>query len=152
MLTIVLQVAYFTRDELAKDPTLRPWLAQMCEFTGCTLAQPVDIKQIEIIGRDVRTHPTARQALIASTTIINNARFAQPYPLLTLVFSDINGTLLAQRRFMPREYLPRDIDISAGMTPDLPVQIELELADPGKAAVNYEFHAEADPRSTQSIL
>lgn len=145
MLLIVLQVAYFTRDELAKDPSLRPWLERMCEFAECTLAQPFDIQQIEIIGRDVRTHPTAHQALIASTTIINNARFTQPYPLLTLVFSDINGVLLAQRRFMPREYLSRDIDISAGMTPDLPIQIELELVDPGKAAVNYEFHAEADP-------
>jgi predicted Zn finger-like uncharacterized protein len=145
MLLIVLQVAYFTRDELAKDPMLRPWLEQMCEFADCTLAQAYDIQQIEIIGRDVRTHPTAHKALIASTTIINNARFAQPYPLLTLVFSDINGVLLAQRRFMPREYLSRDIDISAGMTPNLPIQIELELADPGKAAVNYEFHAEAGP-------
>ncbi len=152
MLALILQVAYFTRDELAKDPTFRPWLVQMCEFAKCTLAQPFDIRQIEIIGRDVRTHPTARKALIASTTIINNANFVQPYPLLTLVFSNINGTLLAQRRFMPREYLSSNIDISSGMTPNLPIQVELKLVDPGKAAVNYEFHAETDPRSTHSIL
>ncbi|WP_455216877.1 DUF3426 domain-containing protein, partial [Kaarinaea lacus] len=105
------------------------------------------IKKIEIIGRDVRSHPTAQHALIAGTTLINNAKFPQPYPLLTLTFSDITGTMLAQRRFTPREYLKTGTDIRAGMTPDSPVQVELELVDPGKDAVNFEFHAETDPRA-----
>lgn len=146
MLLLALQVGYYSRDDLARDPTLRPWLIKLCQLTGCTLSQPYDISLIDIIGRDVRSHPTARKALIASTTLINNASFVQPYPLLTLVFSDITGTELARRRFTPREYLSSDIDIAAGMAPDTPVRIELELVDPGKAAVNYEFHAELDPR------
>lgn len=151
MLTLVLQVVYHSRDELAKDANLRPWLIQMCEVAGCTLSQPYDIQQIEIIGRDVRSHPTARKALVVSTTLINNASFVQPFPLLTMTFSDINGTKIAQRRFTPREYLNNDVDLAAGMTPDMPVRIELELVDPGKAAVNYEFRAEADPRRTRPL-
>lgn len=151
MLALVLQVVYFSRDELAKDASLRPWLVQMCQITNCTLTQPYDIKQIDIIGREVRTHPSARKALIASTTLINNASFVQPFPLLTVVFSDINGKPMAQRRFTPREYLNNIVDLDAGMTPDMPVRIELELVDPGKAAVNYEFHAELDPRNTRPI-
>lgn len=151
MLTLVLQVVYFSRDELAKDASLRPWLIQMCQLTNCTLSQPYDIKQIDIIGREVRSHPSARKALIASTTLINNASFVQPFPLLTVVFADINGKPMAQRRFTPREYLSNNIDLAAGMTPDLPVRIELELVDPGKAAVNYEFHAELDPRNTRPL-
>jgi predicted Zn finger-like uncharacterized protein len=151
MLTLVLQVVYHSRDELAKDPSLRPWLIQMCQWAHCSLRQPYDIKQIEIIGRDVRTHPTARKALIASTSIINNAPFVQPFPLLTVVFSDINGKQLARRRFTPREYLNNNVDLAAGMTPDTPVRIELELVDPGKAAVNYEFLPELDPRATRPL-
>ncbi len=151
MLTLVLQVAYHSRDELVKDASLRPWLIQMCQWANCTLSQPYDIEQIEIIGREVRTHPSARKALIASTTLINNASFVQPFPLLILVFSDINGMQLARRRFSPREYLNNSIDLAAGMTPDMPVRIELELVDPGKAAVNYEFHAELDPRNTRPL-
>jgi predicted Zn finger-like uncharacterized protein len=150
MLVLVTQVAYFQRDDLARDPQLRPWLEQLCELAGCELAKPYDIQQIEIIGRDVRSHPAARRALIASTTLINNAPFAQPYPLLTLTFSDITGTRLAQRRFTPREYLSADIDLQAGMPPNAPIEVELELVDPGKAAVNFEFHAEADPRAIRA--
>jgi len=151
MLTLVLQVVYHSRDELAKDASLRPWLIQMCQYANCTLTQPYDIKQIDIIGREVRSHPSARKALIASTTLINNANFVQPFPLLTVVFSDINGKPMAQRRFTPREYLSSSVDLAAGMTPDLPVRIELELVDPGKAAVNYEFQPELDPRNTRPL-
>lgn len=147
MLILLLQAVYFERDNLARDPQYRPWLERLCRLTGCTLAQLHDIRQIDIIGRDVRTHPHARKALIASTTLINKASFAQPYPLLTLSFSNITGSLLAQRRFTPREYLHHSIDITAGMPPNLPIQVELELVDPGKAAINYEFRAESNPRA-----
>ncbi|HEC19087.1 MAG TPA: DUF3426 domain-containing protein, partial [Gammaproteobacteria bacterium] len=101
MLTLVVQVTYHSRDDLARDPALRPWLIKMCNLLHCTLSQPYDIKQIEIIGRDVRSHPSAHNALIVSTTLINNADFVQPFPLLTMVFSDINGKKIAQRRFTP---------------------------------------------------
>ncbi len=151
MLTLVLQVVYHSRDELAKDADLRPWLIQMCNVLDCTLSQPYDIAQIDIIGRDVRSHPSADKALIVSTTLINTATFVQPFPLLTMVFSDINGTKIAQRRFMPREYLSNTVDLDTGMPPDMPIRIDLELVDPGKAAVNYEFHAEADPRQTRPL-
>lgn len=151
MLTLVLQVVYHSRNELAKDPGLRPWLVQMCQLADCSLTQPYDIKQIDIIGREVRSHPTARKALIASTTLINNADFVQPFPLLTVIFSDINGKKIAQRRFTPREYLHNSVDLAAGMMPDTPVRVELELVDPGKAAVNYEFHTELDPRNTRPL-
>ncbi len=90
-----------------------------------------------------RTHPARHpQALLASTTLVNKATSPQPYPLLTLRFSDINGAPLAQRRFLPREYLPAGTDFKAGMTPDTPVLVELALVDPGKQAVNFEFHTE----------
>ncbi|MDT8385507.1 MAG: DUF3426 domain-containing protein [Gammaproteobacteria bacterium] len=151
ILTLVLQMAYFSRDELARDASLRPWLIQLCQLAGCSLSQPYDIAQIEIIGREVRSHPSARKALIASTSLINHASFVQPYPLVTVVFSDINGKPMALRRFTPREYLSNNADLAAGMTPDMPVRIELELVDPGKAAVNYEFSAELDPRNTRPL-
>lgn len=147
MLVFILQAIYFSRHDLAKNPAYRPLLTQACEMLGCSINVAYDIDLIEIIGRDVRSHPSAKHALIAGTTLINNAKFSQPYPLLTLTFSDITGTKVAQRRFTPREYLKSGTNIRAGMTPDLPVQVELELVDPGKNAVNFEFHAERDPRS-----
>lgn len=145
MLVFLLQAVYFARDDLARDPALRPWLETACSYVGCTLSRPAATDQIEILGWDVRSHPTAPKALVASTTLINNAPFAQPFPLLELRFSDITGTPLAQRRFKPREYLPAGTDFQAGMRPDTPLHVELELMDPGSAAVNFEFHAVTDP-------
>jgi predicted Zn finger-like uncharacterized protein len=147
MLVFVLQAVYFSRDSLAKNPSYRPLLTSACNIIGCEINIEFDTRLIEIIGRDVRSHPTSKKALIAGTTIINNASYAQPYPLLTLTFSDITGTKLAQRRFTPREYLRNGTNIEAGMPSEIPVQVELHLVDPGKAAVNFEFRAEIDPRS-----
>ena len=147
MLVFVLQAVYFSRDSLAKNPTYRPILTSACDLLGCEINIEFDTRLIEIIGRDVRSHPTSKKALIAGTTIINNASYAQPFPLLTLTFSDITGTKLAQRRFTPREYLRSGADIAAGMPSETPIQVELHLVDPGKAAVNFEFIAEIDPRS-----
>jgi predicted Zn finger-like uncharacterized protein len=147
MLVFVLQAVFFSRDSLARNPTYRPLLTSACNVLGCEINIEYDSRLIEIIGRDVRSHPTSKKALIAGTTLINNASYAQPYPLLTLTFSDIIGTKLAQRRFTPREYLRSGTDIAAGMPSETPVQVELHLVDPGKAAVNFEFRAEVDPRS-----
>ncbi|MCK4587112.1 MAG: DUF3426 domain-containing protein, partial [Gammaproteobacteria bacterium] len=147
MLVFVLQAVYFSRDSLAKNPTYRPILTSACDLLGCEINIEFDTRLIEIIGRDVRSHPTSKKALIAGTTLINNASYAQPFPLLTLTFSDITGTKLAQRRFTPREYLRSGTDIAAGMPSEIPIQVELHLVDPGKAAVNFEFTPEVDPRS-----
>ncbi len=147
MLVFVLQAVYFSRDSLARNPSYRPLLTSACNVLGCEINIEFDTRLIDIIGRDVRSHPSSKKALIAGTTLINNASYAQPYPLLTLTFSDITGTRLAQRRFTPREYLRSGTDVKAGMPSEIPVQVELHLVDPGKAAVNFEFRAEVDPRS-----
>lgn len=147
MLVFVLQAIYFSRDSLARNPSYRPLLTSACDMLGCEINIEFDTRLIEIIGRDVRTHPSSKKALIAGTTLINNASYDQPYPLLTLTFSDITGTKLAQRRFTPREYLRSGTDIEAGMPSEVPIQVELHLVDPGKKAVNFEFVAEVDPRS-----
>lgn len=147
MLVFIFQAVYFSRDSLAKNPTYRPVLTSACDLLGCEINIEFDTRLIEIIGRDVRSHPTSKKALIAGTTLINNASYAQPFPLLTLTFSDITGTKLAQRRFTPREYLRSGTNIAAGMPSETPIQVELHLVDPGKAAVNFEFTPEVDPRS-----
>jgi len=146
LLLLVAQAGYFYRDQLAQQrPELRPWLERACEYLGCTLRRPPSQARIDILGWDVRTLPDTPQALLASTTLVNRTPEAQPYPLLTLRFSDMNGKPVAQRRFLPREYLPAGTDIKAGMPPQTPVPVELALVDPGRQAVNFEFHTQGLP-------
>ena len=99
----------------------------------------MDVEQIELLGQDIRSHPKGKNALLVSATIINNAAFTQPYPGLQLSFSDINGEKVATRNFLPKDYLPSKFTTRKGMESNIPIQLELELVDPGKSAVNFEF-------------
>ena len=134
------QYVYFSRDHLARQyPGSRPLLESMCGHLGCKLALRRDLGKLQLTHRDVRSHPTIENALLINATFVNKAPFPQPYPLIELKLSSINGKLIGKRTFPPHEYLAGKPDLEAGLPPDTQVYLTLELADPGKRAVNYEF-------------
>ncbi len=143
LLLIVLllgQYIYFARDHLAQQyPSSRPLLESMCGYLGCKLPLQRDLNKLQLTNRDVRSHPVTGDALLINATFINNATFPQPYPVIELKLSSINGRLIGRRFFQPKEYVAGDPDISAGIPPNTQVHLILELADPGKQAVNFEF-------------
>ena len=139
MLVFLGQTIYFKHNELGQISSLRPWVEMFCKHASCELSLQTDINQIELLGQDIRTHPKSKKALLVSATIINNASFTQPFPGLQLSFSDINGIKVATRNFMPKDYLPSKYSSKKGMESNIPIQLELELVDPGKNAVNFEF-------------
>jgi hypothetical protein len=106
---------------------------------SCEMSLPSDVGQLELVSQDIRSHPKEKSALLVTTTIINNAHFVQSYPGLQITFSDLNGQRVAMRRFAPNEYLSKDIEQDTGMPPNTPIQVELEMMDPGSNAVNFEF-------------
>jgi hypothetical protein len=85
----------------------------------------------------VRSHPDLSGALIVDAIIVNQADFAQPYPVLELRFTSIDGNLVAGRRFQPAEYLSGELLGSTQMATLTPIRIELQIEDPGGEAVNY---------------
>lgn len=139
MLLLGLQWVYFNRDTLAGDASLRPALERFCSVLHCRLPLRVELARLEIIDRDVRKHPQADAALLINASIANRAGFNQPYPVFEISFSDTAGKPVAMRRFLPREYLDEAVDTVAGMAPDEPVHIVLEVQDPGEAAVSFQF-------------
>jgi len=139
LLVLGLQWVYFNRDTLAADAGLRPALERFCSVLHCRLPLRVDLALLEIIDRDVRKHPQVDAALLINASIANRAGFAQPYPVFEISFSDAAGNPVAMRRFLPHEYLGEASDTAAGMTPDEPVHIVLEVQDPGDAAVSFQF-------------
>jgi len=139
MLVFLGQAIYFKHNELGQISQLRPWIQMFCKHASCELSMQTDIGQIELLGQDIRSHPKNEKALLVSATIINNASFTQPYPGLQLSFSDMNGVKVATRNFMPKDYLPSKYSSKKGMESNIPIQLELELVDPGKSAVNFEF-------------
>jgi len=137
------QFAYLKREELAKYPSVRPVLEQTCAVLSsiipCEVPDPRDVSAIVIVERNVVSHPNAKNALLITSTINNEADFDQEFPELVLTFSDINQEVLARRTFKPEEYLAKGVDIHSGMKSKVPVKIMLEIVDPGEAAVNFKF-------------
>jgi hypothetical protein len=139
MVVFLVQTVYFKHNDLARVPQLRPWIESFCGYMACEMNLPSDVGQLELVSQDIRSHPKVKSVLLVTTTIINNARFVQSYPGLQITFSDLNGQRVAMRRFAPHEYLSADITKETGMPPNTPIQVELEMMDPGSNAVNFEF-------------
>jgi predicted Zn finger-like uncharacterized protein len=143
LLGLAAQYAYYHYAELARQDRYRPLFEQLCPLMGCSLPSKVDITQIKSSNLVVRSHPRYSGALIVDAILYNRAAFAQPFPLLEMRFSDINGKLLASRRFKPSEYLSGELAGQREMPPQTPIHISLDILDPGAKAVNYSlgFHS-----------
>ncbi|MNE07746.1 hypothetical protein D3C80_1003760 [compost metagenome] len=133
------QYIWYHFDELARQDQYRPWFQQLCPEIGCTVPSKVDIALIKSSNLVVRSHPEFNGALIVDAIIYNRATFSQPFPLLELRFADLNGQLIASRRFKPGEYLSGDLAGKAEMPPQTPIHIALDILDPGPKAVNYSL-------------
>ena len=140
---LVGQYVAYHFDELARQDQYRPWFQQLCPQIGCTVPSKVDIAKIKSSNLVVRSHPEFSGALVVDAIIYNRATFSQPFPLLELRFADLNGHLIASRRFKPGEYLNGDLEGMVEMPPQTPIHIALDILDPGAKAVNYSlsFHS-----------
>ncbi|AOE87683.1 DUF3426 domain-containing protein [Pseudomonas sp. TCU-HL1] len=140
---LAIQYIGYHFDELARQDQYRPWFQQICPEIGCQLPSKVDIELIKSSNLVVRSHPEFSGALVVDAILYNRAAFAQPFPLLELRFADINGQLLASRRFKPGEYLSGELAGQAEMPPQTPIHVSLDILDPGTKAVNYSlsFHS-----------
>jgi hypothetical protein len=138
--SLISEYAWFNRDQLLNQRQLQPYIADLCEHLPCdgyiSLRDP---ESIEMLNRNVYTHPNEKNALMITATMINHASYSQALPDVKIDFSSTRGEVVASRRFKPAEYLPPDDDNSRLMQPDLPVSFSLEIVDPGKDAITYEF-------------
>lgn len=141
LLTLLLaaQVAWAKRDVLVAAPTVGAWLRRTCATLGCELPLVRDVARLRLVARDVQAHPSAPDALMISATLRNDAPFAQPYPVVSLVLSDAEGHRVAMRRLHPAEYLDDGAAIRAGLAPGASAALLIEAADPGRRAVAFEF-------------
>ncbi len=139
-LTLLLfgQYAWVERYQLARVPDFRPYLETACAVLGCDLPLRHETAMLEVLEREIRNHPHADDALLVSATFVNSADFAQRYPIFEVSFSDVSGTPVAMRRFLPAEYL-EGVDPSKGMAPGQQTRLMLEVVDPGDRAVSFQF-------------
>lgn len=136
---LLAQGGYAGRSWWINEPRLRPWLDAACLRLDCRLPARTDLSQISLVSRDVRPHPSQSGALIISATMLNRADFVQPYPIVEITLSDLDEKRVAMRRVAPQEYLVDMRALARGLAPNTTATIDLEVQDPGRNAVAFEF-------------
>jgi predicted Zn finger-like uncharacterized protein len=136
-LALVVQVFWSQRDEWSTDPSIRPIYEFSCRLFFCDLKPLRAVDAIYSKNLVVRQHPDVEDALIIDALVINGAPFEQPYPVIELRFSSMDGRTVAGRRFQPAEYLAGEAAGAKMIGSNTPVHISLSIKDPGSDAVNY---------------
>jgi len=140
VLVLLGQMVLFRSYQLANQfPSLAPTLSSLCEGIPCRYSGSTDVTQIELMNRNVRSHPNQKNALLISTAFKNKARFDQPYPTIAIKLSDLSGHIVATRYFTPEEYLEGLYNKFLLMESGTPVHVTLAVLDPGDDAINFEF-------------
>jgi len=137
LLALVLQVFWFQYPQWSRDPALRPVYEVACRALGCSLPQRRDLAAVSSRSLVVRSHPDVTGALIVDALIVNEAPYAQPFPVLELEFRDLNQNPVASGRFPPEVYLDGELAGAELMPSRTPIHVDLEIEDPGEDAVNY---------------
>lgn len=133
------QLAFIERQPLlARVPDAALLIDALCARLPC-LERREAASKVRLLARDVREHPSYRDALLVNASIVNDANTPSPYPVIDLRLRDAVGNVLSARQFQPSEYLDQSIDIAAGMPAARPVYIVLELAGNASNAVSFEF-------------
>jgi predicted Zn finger-like uncharacterized protein len=138
-LLLLAQLAWAKRDALIRDPTVGGWLRGSCAVLHCRLPLVAAPERLRLLASNVQAHPSVPNALMISASVRNDARFAQPYPVVTVTLSDAQGQRLAMRRLQPAEYLDDPATLRQGLAPGAVAVLLLEVRDPGDNAVAFEF-------------
>ena len=138
VLGLMLQVLIADRARLAADANWRPRMEWFCGVLQCRLPPWHEPGAFHVTARELRLHPSAQGVLLVTASFRNDAAFAQPWPHLQLSLANLDGEALGQRRFAPREYLGSEPG-NALIGPGQSASVTLEVLDPGKRAVSFEF-------------
>ncbi|MFP5373442.1 MAG: DUF3426 domain-containing protein [Gammaproteobacteria bacterium] len=137
-LALALQLLLADRARLALDPDWRPVLARLCGAFGCTLPPWREPQAFTMLSRDVRAHPQRPGTLRVSASFRNDAAWPQPWPVLLLTLSDLDGRVAGARAFVPDDYL-EVAERGRLLAPGQVATVTLDVVEPAPGIVAFTF-------------
>jgi len=137
-LLLLLQILLADRARLAADAGWRPWLVTLCQALRCELPPWREPAAFAMLNRDVRPLPGTPGTLQAQATFRNEARWAQPWPLLVLTLKDADGRTLGTRALAPAEYLDASVAVHE-IEPGQTAQVAVRIREPSANVVAFSF-------------
>lgn len=138
-LATIANVAWTFRAPLMNNPRISAWFNQSEETRVDEHGLLRDPQKIQLVSRDMHTHPTRSGILVLSLTFVNLAPRNQEFPELEVTLTDASNQPVARRRLQPAEYLRPGADIETGLATDVYLPVLLEFGDPGEQAVGFEI-------------
>jgi len=138
-LATIANVTWTFREPLLNNPRISAWFNPSGEARVDEHGLLRDPQKIQLVSRDMHTHPTRSGILVLSMTFVNLAARNQEFPQLEVTLTDASNQPVARRRLQPAEYLRPGADIDAGLASDVFLPVLLELGDPGEQAVGFEI-------------
>jgi len=139
-LALCLQLMLAKRDALAENPNWRPYISQLCTWTGCRLQswrQPQAFIPFQVT---VAADPKQAGALLVQLSFQNTAEWPQPWPQIEITLTDVAGEALAMRRFRPKDYLNAGQDGEIKPKQTVSVEIALQETTAKAAGFSFDFH------------
>ncbi len=138
---LAIQVMHHNRDFLVRDARFGNTISRLYRLVGLSPTPHWDLAAYQWDIYKVGLDPKIPDALRVVGSVVNNAVFAQPYPLGKLSLKDRWESPVGVRAFEPYEYLPSPEAADRLMAPKQRANIEIVIADPGADAVGYLIHA-----------
>lgn len=139
IVVLVAQYLHYALPTMTLTTSNRKWAEEVCQYLFCQLPVQVDVSKITTDKLMVRSDPNHPGALLVDSIIYNEADFPQPYPIIELRFTNLNGQLVASRRFLPEQYLNNEVLGKNQMPSSMPVYISFQIVDPGEEATGYSL-------------
>lgn len=137
-LLLALQVVHAARNDIVRNETFGPLLAGTYGVLGLSVLAPTDLSAYELRQWGAASDPREANRLMLRASIVNQAGYAQPLPLLRLTLQDRFGGTLGQRDIGPADYLPGS-GASGLLAPGQRADALIRIVDPGSEAVGYEL-------------
>lgn len=140
------QLAWMFRDNYARMDQWRGLYQTACNVIGCTLPEQVDLSAVRTSVL-VREHkdPQLSDIRMVDVVLTNRAAFKQPFPVLVMQYTDVNGKLVADQAFQPDSYLKGELTGVKLMPINTRVYVSFPIQTPPDNAVNYQILLQRNP-------
>lgn len=132
------QWLWWNRHDL-DDPLGVRLVTELCRWAPCQTLPKRAPELIQVLERSLAAPPEQPGVLRFQLRLVSRASHPQPYPRLELHLFDHLEQPVAARRFFPADYLPAGQDPAALLAPNRPLELHLDLQDPGSQVIGFQI-------------
>ncbi|MGD8976939.1 MAG: DUF3426 domain-containing protein [Gammaproteobacteria bacterium] len=133
LLGLIAAGVHWQRGVLMRNASLAPILEKAYGIIGIPVQPQWDVTAFDIVDSAARS---TGEDLVVVATFVNEAEFAQPYPVLRVTLENRWGQAIGQEDFTPRNYL-RSFIAGRRMDAGERSRVEVILRSPGSAAEGF---------------